>query len=190
MSGVVNSEEGGNRASLGWQIQALSVRGVAVWGGVVDILLRGTLLCTILLPYIFPPSLHCERDSVSLRLKSGSVSVATFFKKKKSETNYLICRAASLFPLTKSVQCAPRLTWGKPLTALDSAGGGRTQTYRIPPPPWEVVSLVLQRGSFWLSVITGTLAESVCHGYNRARWHTPTMKTQRERLQIPGLTLE
>lgn len=42
-------------------------QGVAEWGGVVDILLRGTLLCTILLLYIFPPSLHRERDSVSLR---------------------------------------------------------------------------------------------------------------------------
>lgn len=106
-----NSEERRNRASLGWQVQCLGV-GVAVWeGGVVDILLRGTLLCMMLSLYIFPPVCTVKRTLYFTEVKSGSVSVATFFKKKrKSETNYLICRAASLAPLTKSVQCAPQLT--------------------------------------------------------------------------------
>lgn len=75
----------------------------------------------ILLLYVFIfSSLPGEKDFHFSEVKTGSVSGVTFFKKKKkSETNYLICRAESFIPLTKSVQCALPLTSAKRLTSLD-----------------------------------------------------------------------
>lgn len=118
---------------------------------------------------LFFPVCMVKRTFHFTEVKTGSVRGATFFekKKKKSETNYLICRAKSLIPLTKSVRCALSLTWGKRLTSLDYRWRWKDRNLQDPPPPREKVSPALSRGSFRLSVIAGTLAGNVCHGYNR-----------------------
>ena len=117
---------------------------------------------------LFFPVCMVKRTFHFTEVKTGSVRGATFLKKKKQpETNYLICRAESLIPLTKSVQCALPLTWGRRLTSLDYDRRWKDPNLQDSPPPRETVSPARSRGSFRLSVITGTLAENMCHGYNR-----------------------
>lgn len=69
-------------------------------------------------------------------------------KRKKSETSYLICRAESLIPLTKSVRCALPWTRGERLTSLDCSWRWKDPNLQDPPPPREIVSPVLTEVRF------------------------------------------
>lgn len=117
---------------------------VAVWGGVVDILLRWTLVCMILLLYIFHPVCTGKGTLHFTEVKSGSLSGATFFKKKKIR-NQLLDMQSCCEPRSFNEISAVRTTVNLRKAADSSWFRWRWKDPNLPdpPPPWEVVSPVL-----------------------------------------------
>lgn len=149
-------------------------------------------VCDTVALWFFSQCAWCKGLFISLRWKVGLWVERLSLKKKKSGPNYLLCRATSPVLLRQSVQCAQALTCRKQPAPLDYDGRWKDPNLQGPPLPLERL-LVQSFGEVCRSSLSSPgrwLARTVCHGYNRVCSHTTTMKAQRERLQIPGLTLE